>query len=77
MHSFVESYLRDALGSLDPRADVDYRIVEKDTITRNVIYVAMTRAVDHLNVFVSEDAKEQALTDARLCLTLPASLQYR
>jgi superfamily I DNA/RNA helicase len=38
------------------------------SLARNLIYVSMTRAMDNLNVFVMEEAKEPAIADlVRLC----------
>jgi hypothetical protein len=44
------------LPALGPRTDYDEK--SGDTLTRNLIYVAMTRAMDNLNVFTLEGAHE-------------------
>jgi hypothetical protein len=44
------------LPALSPRTDYDEK--SGDTLTRNLIYVAMTRAMDNLNVFTLEGAHE-------------------
>ncbi|MGA2478041.1 MAG: UvrD-helicase domain-containing protein [Spirochaetia bacterium] len=44
------------LPALSPRTDYDEKT--GDTLTRNLIYVAMTRAMDNLNVFTLEGAHE-------------------
>jgi superfamily I DNA/RNA helicase len=36
-----------------------------DKMTRNLVYVAMTRAMDHLGIFTLEEPKSQALKDLR------------
>jgi hypothetical protein len=38
-----------------------------DRMTRNLIYVSMTRAMDHLNVFLPEATEEKALVDLAAC----------
>ena len=60
----------------NPYAGAGFDTTSKDRITRNLIYVAMTRAMDHLNVFVYGDEKEQALTDAQLCVPPPERPQH-
>ncbi len=42
-------------GEYDPKS--------ADALARNLIYVAMTRAMDNLNVFVMEEAREKAITE--------------
>lgn len=59
-----------------PYAGTRFDTRSKDRITRNLIYVAMTRAMDHLNVFVLADATDQALADARLCLSPTPELRH-
>ena len=41
----------------------EYDQMSADVLARNLIYVAMTRAMDNLNVFVMEEAKERAITE--------------
>jgi hypothetical protein len=41
----------------------EYDEKSADALARNLIYVAMTRAMDNLNVFVMEEAKERAITE--------------
>jgi len=54
------------LPSLPLSADYDEAAAE--SLARNLIYVAMTRAMDNLNVFVMEEAREKAIEDlARVC----------
>jgi superfamily I DNA/RNA helicase len=43
-----------------------------DSLARNLIYVAMTRAMDNLNVFVMYEAKEKVVQDL-VGITLRAS----
>lgn len=38
-----------------------------DRMARNLIYVAMTRAMDHLNVFIREETENAALLDLAAC----------
>jgi hypothetical protein len=49
------------LPSLPTAGEFDEK--SADSLARNLIYVAMTRAMDNLNVFVMEEAKERALTE--------------
>jgi hypothetical protein len=49
------------LPSLPIAAEYDEK--SADALVRNLIYVAMTRAMDNLNVFVMEQAKERAITE--------------
>ena len=58
------------LPSLPAGAEYDEKASE--SLARNLIYVAMTRAMDNLNVFVMEDAKERAVTEL-LAIMLAAS----
>jgi superfamily I DNA/RNA helicase len=54
------------LPSLPLAADYDEKAA--DSLARNLIYVAMTRAMDNLNVFVLEETKEKPIEDlVRLC----------
>jgi hypothetical protein len=54
------------LPSLPLSADYDEKAA--GSLARNLIYVAMTRAMDNLNIFVMEDAREPAIADlVRLC----------
>jgi superfamily I DNA/RNA helicase len=41
----------------------EYDETSADALARNLIYVAMTRAMDNLNVFVMEEAREKAITE--------------
>jgi hypothetical protein len=41
----------------------EYEEKAGDSLARNLIYVAMTRAMDNLNVFVMEDVKERAVRE--------------
>jgi superfamily I DNA/RNA helicase len=41
----------------------EYDEKSSDSLARNLIYVAMTRAMDNLNVFVMEDARERAVQE--------------
>ncbi len=41
----------------------EYDAKSADALARNLIYVAMTRAMDNLNVFVMEEAREKAITE--------------
>ncbi len=41
----------------------EYDPTSADALARNLIYVAMTRAMDNLNVFVMEEAREKAITE--------------
>jgi predicted TIM-barrel fold metal-dependent hydrolase len=41
----------------------DYDEKAANSLARNLIYVAMTRAMDNLNVFVMEDARERAVAE--------------
>jgi len=50
-------------GSLDAAAS--------QRLERNLIYVAMTRAMDHLNVFIRKDADSPAITDLAACFGKP------
>ena len=50
-------------SSLDPATS--------DRMARNLIYVAMTRAMDHLNVFLREGTENPALLDLASCFTNP------
>jgi superfamily I DNA/RNA helicase len=49
------------LPSLPSAADYDEK--SADSLARNLIYVAMTRAMDNLNVFVLEEARERAVQE--------------
>jgi hypothetical protein len=49
------------LPSLPTAGEFDEK--SADSLARNLIYVAMTRAMDNLNVFVMEEAKERAVTE--------------
>jgi len=42
-------------------------VVASERMSRNLIYVAMTRAMDHLNVFLKEGTENPALTDLAKC----------
>jgi superfamily I DNA/RNA helicase len=54
------------LPSLPLSADYDEKAA--DSLARNLIYVAMTRAMDNLNVFVMEEPKEKAIEElVRVC----------
>lgn len=48
-------------SSLDP--------VTTDRMSRNLIYVAMTRAMDHLNVLIRKDTENPAIRDLAACFT--------
>jgi hypothetical protein len=49
------------LPSLPTAGEYDEK--SADSLARNLIYVAMTRAMDNLNVFVMEEAREQAIVE--------------
>jgi hypothetical protein len=51
-----------ACTSSSPRPSA-YNPETGDALARNIICVAMTRALDNLNVFVMEEAKEKAVQD--------------
>ncbi len=51
-------------SSLDPAAS--------DRMARNLIYVAMTRALDHLNVFIRSGTENPALVDLAACFEVKA-----
>ena len=48
-----------------PYAGSSFDAKSKDRITRNLMYVAMTRAMDHLNVFVGEESHGAVLADLK------------
>ncbi len=41
----------------------EYDEAAADGLARNLIYVAMTRAMDNLNVFLMEETKEKAVVE--------------
>lgn len=54
-------------SSLDPAT--------QERMERNLVYVAMTRAMDHLNVFIREDTKTPALLDLEASFQEPSGSQ--
>jgi len=52
-------------SSLDPATS--------DRMARNLVYVAMTRAMDHLNVFLREGTENPALKDLAACFADPSA----
>ncbi len=51
------------LPALPAGAGAEYDEKAADSLARNLIYVAMTRAMDNLNVFVLEETREKAITE--------------
>ena len=51
------------LASLPSMVAAEYNEQAADSLARNLIYVAMTRAMDNLNVFVLEETKDKAVLE--------------
>ncbi|NBK24584.1 MAG: hypothetical protein EOM68_21480 [Spirochaetia bacterium] len=56
------------LGS-EPKQQGQYDAKANDQLLRNLIYVSITRALDHLNLFIPEGATKQAYLDLIDCLS--------
>ena len=55
-----------------PYVGSSFDATSKERITRNLMYVAMTRAMDHLNVFLGEESESLMLDDLKLSLQILA-----
>ncbi len=54
------------LGS-EPKQQVQYDTMANDQLLRNLIFVSITRALDHLNLFIPEGTTKQAYLDLVAC----------